>query len=191
MSETTEKKTTRTTSKPPQQPLSERIAHDLTYVSDQTGEQVEAWQWVKEQFEGFRNHIFNTLEHTTLPARFTQTDEFTLYTFSARLAERWANAAIARDWKAGFEFDPNATIPEYPLKSVTNAPERNSLCFDINVHIYFLGVSIAQALPEGRPLSCFATELEVMRGWLMDCINEHANEDTRQKRKPTYFNVKP
>ena len=131
--------------KPPQQPLSERIAHDLTYVSDQTGEQVEAWQWVKEQFEGFRSHIFNTLEHTTLPARFTQTDEFTLYTFSARLAERWANAAIARDWKAGFEFDPNATSTRVPFKvgiiECTSERANSSFTLILNVHIYFLGVS--------------------------------------------------
>ena len=100
---------------PRTQTLAERIVHDLTYVSDQTGHQVEAWQWVREQFDGFRNHIFNTLEGTDLPARFTQTDEYTLYFFSTREAERWANAAIARDWKDDFEFNPDAAIPEYPV----------------------------------------------------------------------------
>ena len=176
------------TGEQPHTPLFERMKIDLSYEAGSEA-QKEAWAWLKDQFAGTRHRIFNTLEHSKLAERITETDEFILYKFSMRTAERWANAAIAKDWKPDHVFDKATIIvPEYPIGIQADAPEVQRLCHAVGALLYEGAITIAQGIPEGRYASLYATEIQVARGWLMDAINMNSNRMTRRKPK-TLFNI--
>lgn len=172
-----------------EQSLGDRIADYLTFRNAPSEAQGEAFAWVNGVFMGFSRKVFNTLEESTIRVRLTNTDEFIMYKFARREAERWANAAIARDWNEDFVFDRNIAIREYPVDIAENAPEAEKVCHALGRIVFTSATLLADTLPEGRCMENFVTSIEVMRGWLMDCVNEHA--DNHERRNPkTLFNTK-
>lgn len=172
---TTEKKTTRTRTpkKNSRQEFLDRVINDFTYTSDQSNEQRETWKWIRLQFEGTESRIRNTLEMSPIEERLIHTDAYDAFKKSLRIAERFCNAAVARDWKANSAFDFSETeLIEYPgERPDVHAPEKIKLCHEATAQLFQLATLMARYLPEGRALSCAATELEVTRGWLLDTVN--------------------
>ena len=169
-------------------PLFERMQVDLAYEAGSEAQR-EAWSWLKEQFITTRARIFHVLEQSKIPERLTETDEYILYKFSIRTAERWANAAVAKDWKPDFVFDvATISVPEYPVGIEEKASEVDRVCYEVGKLLFEGAVTIAQSIPEGRYAMLYATEIQVARGWLMDAINMNSNRNTRRRPK-TYFNM--
>ena len=193
MKETTERKITRkpkaeTTTTPTdfKEQFVASVADDLTPNIEK--EQAEALKWVKSQFSEFRNDVFQTIESSRIPERLALTDEFIAYKFSVRKAERWAKAAIINDWDPDFVFTPTPAIAPYSVELDITALEQERVCHQLSKYVFELGVRLATVLPDGRALGCFATEVQVLRGWLMDAVMENAYKGDKRKPK-THFNA--
>ena len=112
-------------------------------------------------------------DYSNIPEQLVLTDEFKNYETSIREVERWANTAIANDWKDGETFDEAKTGGlAYPLTEPDDhQPEKIRLCYEVSTRCFELATNLAKNLPEGRALSLACTEMQVARGWLLDCIN--------------------
>ena len=154
---------------------------DFTYKKDFTPEQLAMWQWVKEQFSNFKQIAEQSLrnvptDRTTRPL--TQTDEYFNFKATLRNAERWFNTAIANDWHTGQPVPMNETLVAITYDGPSGGNEiRHSVCDYISDICFTLMLAMAQRLPLGRALSVARTQMQEVRGLLLDTVNENWLED--------------
>ena len=165
----------RTTTKPAERDtrkeLIDRVVADFTFKADTTDAQKAAFGWIRGIYSNFTQGIKNLFDYSQIPAQLVLTDEFKNYETSIREAERWANTAIANNWKDGDTFDEAKTGGlVYPLIEADKS-EIQRLCYEVTKMCFELATNLAENLPEGRALSLLCTEMQVARGWLLDCIN--------------------
>lgn len=148
--------------------------HDFTFKSDVSSEQRTAFLWVLKNFSEFNNEMLRLFDFSKIKKRISQTDDYKAFRESSRKAERWANSAIANDWKDDSAFDvDSAAGVEYPIVAEDHASEQQRLCYEVSRLCFELTTKILSHLPLGRHLSLFKTEMQVARGWLMDTINRN------------------
>ena len=175
---TTRKRTTQTKQDPKPEKTSrelliERVTSDFIFKSDLYDEQKAMFGWVKNLYSEFTRDIERLFEASPIDARLIFTDEYAAYKVSVREAERWANTAIANDWKPTDTFDSTKIggLEYTETEPNTAEPEQTKLCFEVSKACFELTTILAMHLPEGRALSVLCTEMQVVRGWLLDTIN--------------------
>ena len=159
----------------PRAALLKEAADNFTYKDSPTEDQVAAYKWVVSQVSIFKVKMLRLLDFSTIRAPLTDTDDYKAYLDSIRVAERRANAAIACDWKKDSAFDIDTVeLIEYPIVEDTHTDERQRLCYEISKATFELTMLFLAHLPLGRYLSLFRTEMENVRGWLIDTVNRNS-----------------
>ena len=160
----------------PRATLLKEAGDNFTYkpFSEMKQEQRDALIWVKEKISGFRIEMQRLLDYSPIRQQLTDTDDYKAYLESIRTAERRANAAIACDWKkeSAFDVDSDPGL-EYPIVEDNHTDERQRLCYEISKATFELTMLFLWFLPLGRYLSLFRTEMEEVRGWLIDTVNRN------------------
>ena len=158
----------------PRASLLKEAGDNFTYKGNPTAEQKDAYNWVQARFSEFNVKMQRLLDYSTLRQQLTDTDDYRAYLESARVAERRANAAIACDWKkdSGFDVDCDPEL-KYPIVEDNHTDERQRLCYEISKATFELTMLFLWYLPLGRYLSLFRTEMENVRGWLIDTVNRN------------------
>ena len=153
--------------------LIDDAVHDFTFKSDVTDEQRDAFIWVLKTFSEFNNEMLRLFDFSKIRKQLSQTDDYQAFSESSRKAERWANSAIANDWKTNSAFDvDSAEGIEYPILEAHTSEEQR-LCYEVSKRCFELTTKILSHLPLGRHLSLFKTEMQVARGWLIDTVNRN------------------
>ena len=161
----------------PRASLLKEAADNFTYKGSPTEDQRNAYKWVRNRFNDFKVEMERLLDFSTIRRTLTDVDtgrsNYRAYLESVRVAERRANAAIACDWKKDSAFDVDtAEGLEYPIVEENHASEEQRLCYEISKASFELTMLILAHLPLGRYLSLFKTEMENVRGWLIDTVNQ-------------------
>ena len=118
--------------------------------------------------------MLRLFDFSKIKKRISQTDDYKAFRESSRKAERWANSAIANDWKSDSAFDVDtAAGVAYPIVAEDHASEQQRLCYEVSRLCFELTTKILSHLPLGRHLSLFKTEMQVARGWLIDTITRN------------------
>ena len=180
------------TQKDTRKELLDRIVGDMTYKSG-TPEQRVIWTWIVAVFAGFKQEVKTLLEHSEIPQRLIHTGEYHTYEKELRRAERWANAAVANDWKKDSAFNPDDAEPlKYPVEpGESGTSEKHKLCDEISRMCFELDTLMAQYLPEGRSLSLFTTKMQEVRGSLLDTVNMNVIEPPSRAKQAVITNVQP
>ena len=174
------------------QELLDRIVEDMIYKTA-TPEQRKIWTWIATTFNRFQREARHLFNYSEVPNRLVDTSEFFTYAKELRRAERWANSAVANDWTDNSDFDTEEALPmQYPVEPGQGGTgERHKLCDEVSRMTFELDTLMAQYLPEGRHLSLFATQMQVVRGALMDTINDNVAEVRERAKQGVTTNVQP
>ena len=146
----------------------DRVVSDFTFKADQTDDQKTLWNSIAHHFSEFHSKVLYLFEdHTEIKA----SDEYKAFQLASRNAQRWFNTAVANDY--GEEFDMDADFQEIAYPGPEDGPsnERIHLCESVNKYCFFLVTKLTQILPHGRALSVALTNMQEVRGWLLDAIN--------------------
>ena len=170
--------------------LVDRIIHDMTYKTG-TPEQHEVYAWIATTFASFQQQVRHLFNYAEIPNRLVDTSQYFTYTKELRRAERWANGAVANDWTDDSAFKTAEAKPlKYPVEpGQDGTSERHKLCDEISRMTFELATLMAEYLPEGRHLSLFATQMQDVRGALLDTINENVLDPPTRARQAVDNNV--
>ena len=157
----------------------QRVSDDFTFSGHPTATQSQRamWLYVQMAFDIFRREV-EQLIHNTGYKMIALSDEYDAHKVALRDAERWVNMAIAKDYvdehDAGFRIENVQRTMDYPLDgNEAELPVKQLYCRRISITCHALAVDMVMNLPHGRPMSVAMTQLQSVRGWLIDMINEH------------------
>lgn len=161
----------------PRQAFLEQTADDFTYKAKFTNEQSAMWEFVKVSVADFHGRVEDRLRQ--IPSALTQqplvqTDEYIEYGHALQNAERWFNTAIANDWETGNPVALKHEIDPVKYKGPSGGEAvRHQICDYISEMCFVLMMTMAARLPTGRALSVARTQMQEVRGWLLDTVNEN------------------
>lgn len=149
--------------------LIERVVDNFTYKKP-TKEKIKVYNWITEQFLEFTTGVEQLFDFSKIKKRLIDTSDYAYYKSHIGASEKWANGAVANDWKSSINTN-DATELEYAEETTTT--EKQRLCYEISKRCFEFTVRLSSVLPEGRHLSLFVTEMQLVRGWLLNTINNN------------------